>query len=292
MAVPDSIRSQGEGEGLILGREAKKVFEIRMLNHEGMSSTGTLFPWSVAPRAQRPSSVHGTKGNPLPLEFQKRCAEVAAALNLAQRLSCILQIYRLGPGVGLNTFFLSPSNDKSGSSSSTQPDSSAKRKRLVSRRYPSWTCVTVVDDDDLTTPLPSSSNTPAADLEDADLGISSYDEEGVYTLVYKNMEEVRPYCNQERGAALLEDMISTCESMEFNVGWLRQRLDIIKVDRDGIIANVVPAAKAILEEEKALAAESEKVEQAIQNLKSRTERYQERLKMMLSRNYNLLDGLF
>lgn len=87
-------------------------------------------------------------------------------------------------------------------------------------------------------------------------------------------------------------MISTCESMKFNVGWLRQRLYIIKVDRAGIIANVVPAAKAILEEEKALAAESKKVEHAIQNLNSKTERYQERLKMMLSRNYNLLDGLF
>lgn len=73
---------------------------------------------------------------------------------------------------------------------------------------------------------------------------------------------------------------------------MRQRLDIIKVDRAGIIANVVPAAKTIMEEEKALDMESEKVEQAIQNLKSRTERYQERLKMMLSMNYNLLDGLF
>ncbi|RZC61199.1 hypothetical protein C5167_022953 [Papaver somniferum] len=89
-------------------------------------------------------------------------------------------------------------DDRSGSSSSTQPYPSTKRKRLVSKssripepcddslvriirvkkiipRYPSGTCVTVVDDDDLTTPLPSSSNTPAADLEYADLGISSYE---------------------------------------------------------------------------------------------------------------------
>ena len=37
MVIPDSIRSQGEGEGLILEREAKKVFEIRMLNYEGVA---------------------------------------------------------------------------------------------------------------------------------------------------------------------------------------------------------------------------------------------------------------
>ncbi|XP_026382420.1 uncharacterized protein LOC113277575 [Papaver somniferum] len=49
------------------------------------------------------------------------------------------------------------------------------RVKKIIPRYPSGTCVTVVDDDDLTTPLPSSSNTPAADLEYADLGISSYE---------------------------------------------------------------------------------------------------------------------
>ncbi|RZC74078.1 hypothetical protein C5167_049560 [Papaver somniferum] len=53
---------------------------------------------------------------------------------------------------------------------------------------------------------------------------------------------------------------------------MRHRLDIVKVDRAGIFANVVPATKAILEEEKALTAEFQKVEQAIRDLKSRTER--------------------
>ena len=36
MVVPSLLRSQSEAEGLVLGREAKKVFEIRMLNYEGM----------------------------------------------------------------------------------------------------------------------------------------------------------------------------------------------------------------------------------------------------------------
>lgn len=89
-----------------------------------------------------------------------------------------------------------------------------------------------------------------------------------------------------------ENMVPTCESLEFNVSWLRNRLDIVKVDRASILSNVVPATKSILEEEKALTVESQKVEKAIQDLKSRTERYQKRLKMMLSRNYNLSYGLF
>lgn len=79
--------------------------------------------------------------------------------------------------------------------------------------------------------------------------------------------------------------------MKFNVSWLQHSIDIVKVDRDGILADMVPATKAILEEEKALTMESQKVAESIRNLKSRTERYQSRLKMMLSRDYNLLDGL-
>ncbi|XP_026408200.1 uncharacterized protein LOC113303384 [Papaver somniferum] len=89
-----------------------------------------------------------------------------------------------------------------------------------------------------------------------------------------------------------EKMVSTCESLKFNISWLRRRLNIVKVDRAGILAGVVPATKAIMEEKKSLAMESHKVEESIRNLKSMTERYQSRLKMMLSRDYNLLDRLF
>ena len=213
--------------------------------------------------------------------------------------------------------------------------------------------MTVIDDDDLASPLSSNSATPSpVDLENADLGISSYEYPNagllfdigmkclsssyktvggflvrkefvsLYTKIWRKyghiatrnvirhcssalvtavncllpmiaeMEDVSIRNVAESSLEKWENMISTCESMEFNVSWLRQRLDIIKVDRAGILVNVVPAAKAILEEEKALAAESEKVEQAIQSLKARTEKYQARLKMMLSRDYNLLDDLF
>ncbi|RZC58795.1 hypothetical protein C5167_006096 [Papaver somniferum] len=47
-------------------------------------------------------------------------------------------------------------------------------KKIISRN-PYETCVTLVDDDDLTTPLPSSSNAHVPDLEDSDLGISSHE---------------------------------------------------------------------------------------------------------------------
>lgn len=155
--------------------------------------------------------------------------------------------------------------------------------------------MTMVDDDDLTTPLPSNSSTPtAANLENADLGIScheypnaglpfniqmkclssSYRSVGrflvrkefvdLYTKIWRRYGHIAtrnvvqhcssalvttvncllPIIVEMEGTSIRdvteatvekwENMVSTCESLKFNVSWLRNRLDIVKIDRAGI----------------------------------------------------------
>lgn len=86
-------------------------------------------------------------------------------------------------------------------------------------------------------------------------------------------------------------MISSREALRFNVVWIRHRLEIIKIDRAAIATNIVSSANAIIEEEKALATESVRVDKAIQDSRIKTENYQKRLEMVYISNYLLLDGL-
>ncbi|XP_026417355.1 serine hydroxymethyltransferase 3, chloroplastic-like, partial [Papaver somniferum] len=167
-------------------------------------------------------------------------------------------------------------------------DSPARIRRVKKTRRP---CVTVIDDDDLTSPPPSNSNTPTpVDLEDVDLGISSYEYPSaclpfdihmkcmsssyrtvgrflvrkkfvpLYTKVRRRYGHIATRNVVQHCASALvttvncllpmiseiedisicniaeskfeewENMVSTYETMGFNVGWLRQRLDIIKAN--------------------------------------------------------------
>ena len=80
-----------------------------------------------------------------------------------------------------------------------------------------------------------------------------------------------------------DDMISNCEVLQFNVSWLRRRLEVIKVDRAAIIANMISTRSAIIEEEKSLALESARIEKAFQDLRTRNENFQ---RMLESAGYN------
>ncbi|XP_026397762.1 uncharacterized protein LOC113293289 isoform X2 [Papaver somniferum] len=45
-----------------------------------------------------------------------------------------------------------------------------------------------------------------------------------------------------------DDMISNCEVLRLNVGWIRHRLEIIKIDKAVTAANIVSSTNAIIEE--------------------------------------------
>lgn len=70
------------------------------------------------------------------------------------------------------------------------------------------------------------------------------------------------------------DMISNCEALRFNMGWIRRRLEFIKTDRASILANMISFSTAIMEEEGALNMESVRVDKAIDDLRVRTESFQ------------------
>ncbi|XP_026459215.1 transcription initiation factor TFIID subunit 11-like [Papaver somniferum] len=88
-----------------------------------------------------------------------------------------------------------------------------------------------------------------------------------------------------------DEMISNCETLQFNVGWLRHRLEIIKIHKAAEAADAISLTTALPEEEKMLALESARVEKAVQELKTKTKSFQKKLDRVAYRDYSLLDGL-
>ncbi|XP_026434350.1 uncharacterized protein LOC113331930 [Papaver somniferum] len=87
-----------------------------------------------------------------------------------------------------------------------------------------------------------------------------------------------------------DEMISNCEILRFNVGWIRHRIEIIKIHKATEAADTIFLTTALLEEEKMLALESARVEKAVQELRTKTKSFQKKLDRVAYRDYPLLDG--
>jgi hypothetical protein len=88
-----------------------------------------------------------------------------------------------------------------------------------------------------------------------------------------------------------DEMTSNCELLRFNIGWLRRRLEIIKVHKAAEAADAISMNAALLDEERVLALESAKVEKAVEDLKVKTKAFQKKLDEASFMDYPLLDGL-